>query len=139
LTYKTDEKLKKSLAGLGNLYLEPGKTLLHGDYYPGSWLSTKHGFQVIDPEFSCFGAAEYDMGVLMAHFKMAQLPADLVDIAMDEYKKPRFFNPSLMSQFASVEILRRIIGLAQLPLDLTLQERSGLLKEAVQVIRTGGY
>jgi 5-methylthioribose kinase len=139
LTYKTDEKLKKSLAGLGKLYLQPGKSLLHGDYYPGSWLSTKHGFQVIDPEFSFFGPAEYDMGVLMAHFKMAQLPNDLVNIALDEYNAPRFFDPSLMSLFASVEILRRIIGLAQLPLDLTLQERADLLKEAAQVIRTGGY
>ena len=139
MRYKTDERLKKSLVSLGDLYLQPGKTLLHGDYYPGSWLQTKYGFQVIDPEFCYFGRAEFDIGVLNAHLRMAQVSSDLIGSAMDEYKEPNGWDPSLMARFASVEILRRIIGLAQLPLDLTLQERADLLEEAAQMIKSGGY
>ncbi len=36
---------------LGELYLQDGLYLLHGDYFPGSWLQTDHGIKIIDPEF----------------------------------------------------------------------------------------
>jgi 5-methylthioribose kinase len=31
-------RIKENIERLGSLYLSKGKYLLHGDYYPGSWL-----------------------------------------------------------------------------------------------------
>ena len=52
LKYKDNEQLKRTVEKLGKLYLGIGRTLVHGDYYPGSWLKTKTGVKIIDPEFS---------------------------------------------------------------------------------------
>jgi len=52
MKYKTNVVLKDNLTNLGNVYLQTGNTLLHGDFYPGSWLRTTSGIKVIDPEFS---------------------------------------------------------------------------------------
>lgn len=107
LAYKTDETLKKRVAKLGEIYLSAGPTLLHGDYYPGSWLQVDGAFKVIDPEFCFFGRAEYDYGVMVAHFKMAQLPTSSIEKALSHYPKGRGFNEQLAAQFTGMEILRR--------------------------------
>lgn len=132
--YKTDERLKKKITQLGDLYLSPGATLLHGDYYPGSWLRVNGQFSVIDPEFCFFGCAEYDYGVMVAHFKMAQLPETLISQALAHYPVSGL-DAGLAAQFTGMEILRRIIGLAQLPLDLMLAERKALLEEAAYLVK----
>lgn len=60
---------------MGQLYLEPrGNTLLHGDFYPGSWMELEDQLYVIDPEFSYFGEAAFDLGVIMAHMVLSQQP-----------------------------------------------------------------
>jgi len=58
---------------LGDLYLSDGPTLLHGDFYPGSWLRTTQGIRIIDPEFAFTGAAEFDVGVFAAHLAFTGL------------------------------------------------------------------
>ena len=136
MIYKQDEVLKKEIEQLGDQYLSSGTTLLHGDFYPGSWLRVKNGFRVIDPEFCFFGPAEYDYGVMVAHLKMAQLPAATITAALKHYPTTGSdFNQKLANQFVGMEILRRIIGLAQLPLDLSLDERKNLLAEAAQLVK----
>ncbi len=130
MTYKTNENLKNKLKMLGEQYLSKGDTLLHGDYYPGSWLNTADGFKLIDPEFCFFGPAEYDLGVMIAHLKMAQTKDDLINETIKRYQKTSAFDMILMQQFVGMELFRRIIGLAQLPLSLTLSEKENLLKEA---------
>jgi 5-methylthioribose kinase len=40
MAYKVDAGLKKAITDLGQIYLADGHCLLHGDYYPGSWLKT---------------------------------------------------------------------------------------------------
>lgn len=132
--YKTDEFLKKKMQTLGEVYLASGRTLLHGDYYPGSWIKTNDTLKVIDPEFSFFGDCEYDLGVLIAHLKLAQAPAEQLEIVLATYQKPSWFNTTLLNLFTGMEIMRRIIGLAQLPLDLTLMERTLMLEEAYDLI-----
>lgn len=134
MTYKGDEALKKRINGLGERYLSSGDTLLHGDYYPGSWLRVKGQLRVIDPEFCFFGPAEYDYGVMVAHMKMAQLPEAVIAQALAHYPTDGDFDQTLADQFTGMEILRRIIGLAQLPLDLTLAEREGLLEAAALLV-----
>jgi 5-methylthioribose kinase len=133
MTYKTDSIFKNKLKTLGKTYLSKGKTLLHGDYYPGSWLKVGTDLKVIDPEFCFFGCAEYDFGVMVAHLKMAQIEDNIIENALKLYSN-KGFNKDLATQFTGMEIMRRIIGLAQLPLDLTLNERAVLLKEAYMMI-----
>ena len=135
MTYKKDEALRKEISRLGDVYLSAGNTLLHGDYYPGSWLRVADGFRVIDPEFCFFGPAEYDYGVMVAHLKMAQLPESVIQKGLAQYPVAADFDLQLAHQVTGMEILRRIIGLAQLPLDLTLEERKSLLEEAASLVK----
>lgn len=134
MNYKKDEQLKKVSANLGEIYLAGGDILLHGDYYPGSWLNTKDGLMVIDPEFAFYGKAEFDLGVLYAHLYMAQQPESVIENVKEFYRKSADFDEHLFNQFIGIEIMRRIIGLAQLPLDLTLLEKEELLTKAYNLL-----
>ena len=128
--YKQDASLKKQMKELGEVYLSQGEYLLHGDFYPGSWLLLNGSLKVIDPEFCFFGPVEYDVGVLIAHMKMAQCPSAQINFVLQHYNRPSTFDEVLLEKFVGMEIMRRIIGLAQLPLDLTLEEKASLLQEA---------
>lgn len=132
--YKADEALKLKIKELGEVYLADGDTLLHGDFYPGSWLSTDNGSKIIDPEFCFFGPREFELAVLIAHLKMAQQPQGHYQFIKDNYKGFDELNIPLLLNFVGVELMRRIIGLAQLPLDLTLAERVELLEHAYDMI-----
>jgi 5-methylthioribose kinase len=136
--YKENTTLKDRLHYLGDIYLSIGSTLIHGDFYPGSWLSTPNGIKIIDPEFSYFGYPEFDLGVMMAHLKMAHVEDAKLNEVMRDYKFPAGFRAALFKGFCGAEILRRTIGLAQLPLDLSLQEKSDLLDFAEHSILKSG-
>ncbi len=132
--YKTDTELKSKLEILGQLYLSEGDTLLHGDYYPGSWLHTTDGIKVIDPEFSHVGHKEFDLGIFIAHLKMSQANEKQIE-TIPSHNSNKKLNWNLVYQFVGVEMLRRLIGLAQLPLDLTLSEKEVMLKEAMLFVK----
>jgi len=137
MPYKQDEAPRKAVTALGERYFpgKPGRvTLLHGDYYPGSWLSTATGIKVIDPEFAFYGPAEFDLGVMLAHLYLSEQPAGVREAVLSGYAQPEGFDESLMRQFAGVEILRRLIGLAQLPLSLSLEAKKALLREARMMV-----
>jgi 5-methylthioribose kinase len=131
---KQDETLKNEVLKLGKLYLQEGNTLLHGDYFPGSWLKTESGLRIIDPEFCFFGFPEFEIGVTIAHLKMADQPVELINKALRHYKNSCPIDEELYEKFVAVEIIRRIIGLAQLPLEINLRKRVQLLKEAQQIL-----
>ena len=136
--FRKDNALKKMSTELGNLYLSgEGNKLLHGDYYPGSWLKTNDGFKMIDPEFCFTGMPEFELGITVAHLKMSQQPDALMKDLFVYYHFDDQFDGSLFSKFAGIEIIRRIIGLAQLPLDLSLGERLTLLDEAYELVLNG--
>ena len=136
--YRQDDRLKEVADELGSIYLEAnGTTLIHGDYYPGSWLKTAKGFRIIDPEFCFFGRPEFELGVAVAHLKMAQQPDALIKDLFIYYHFDKQFDGSLFTKFAGIEIIRRLIGVAQLPLELTLQERLDLLEEARSLVVKG--
>ena len=130
MPYKRDADLKKKVQHLGETYLADGQTLLHGDYYPGSWLQTSDGTKVIDPEFCFYGPPEFDLGVMMAHLMMAEQPPTLLGKVLIAYQSPEGFDETLRQQFTGVEIMRRLIGLAQLPLSLSLDKKRDLLEDA---------
>ncbi|MDB5241177.1 MAG: aminoglycoside phosphotransferase [Spirosoma sp.] len=135
MPYKRDADLKKTVQALSTVYLaeeHPSKpvTLLHGDYYPGSWLQTASGTKIIDPEFCFFGPAEFDLGVMMAHLMMAEQPPTVLNTVLSNYQPTTGFDERLRQQFTGVEIMRRLIGLAQLPLSLSLDRKRSLLDDA---------
>jgi 5-methylthioribose kinase len=141
IPYKNDEVLKAKIARLGERYLQPGRAtagsgsvLIHGDYYPGSWLKTATGTRVIDPEFGFFGPPEFDFGVMLAHLKLARQPESVQQQTWQTYQPPADFDATLARAFAGVEILRRLLGLAQLPLPLGLDEKKTLLEEATGLV-----
>lgn len=118
---------RQVITSLGERYLGIGFTLLHGDFYPGSWVRTAGGPRVIDPEFAFFGPPEYDIGVCHAHLLMAGYDAETIEEIMTAYQAPAGFEQHLADQFAGMEIMRRFIGVAQLPLSRSLAEKQNLL------------
>jgi 5-methylthioribose kinase len=133
--YRQDQELKMQIDRLGEIYLSKGSTLLHGDYYLGSWLRTAQGTRIIDPEFSFVGFAEFDLGVMVAHLLMAQLNESLIQASLAQYGPAVEFDHALFAGFCGAEVIRRLIGLAQLPLDLTLPERAALLQQAATFVK----
>ena len=134
MRYQQNDTLKSKISALGEVYLGEGKALIHGDFYPGSWLDTDGGLKVIDPEFGFHGPPEFDLGVMMAHMMMAQQPDSTLSFIWNKYSGARTLDPGLLSQFTGVEILRRLIGIAQLPLALSLDEKSQLMATAADWI-----
>ena len=131
---RSNASLKLQMEKLGNIYLSQGQTLLHGDFYPGSWLLVNENLKVIDPEFCFFGPAEYDLAILFAHLKMAQTATEDQSRVWNTYQPDPSFDHGLMHQFTGMEIIRRLIGLAQLPVDLDLHEKDMLLNEAIELV-----
>ncbi|MEM7503496.1 MAG: phosphotransferase [Pseudomonadota bacterium] len=117
----SDTALKHAADALGEIYLGEAPhasqpALLHGDYYPGSWLEVDGAVFVLDPEFAFVGPAEFDVGVLIAHLCFAQLELDTIDDLLTHYRAPEQFSRALANRFAGVELIRRLLGVAQLPL-----------------------
>jgi 5-methylthioribose kinase len=134
LLYKKDAILKNQVELLGSLYLSKGKYLLHGDYYPGSWLKTNDGIKIIDPEFCYFGSREFDLGVLLAHLYLTKQKQSTIDCIISDYYAYSELNSSILNGFIGVEIMRRLIGLAQLPLKMDLKTKGELLQFAHSLI-----
>ncbi len=119
-----DGALRLRMQELAGEYERDGGQLLHGDFYPGSWLATAGGPVVIDPEFGFLGAAEFDLGVFIAHLHFTGSDPALLRF----YTPPARFDRRLADAFAGAELIRRVLGVAQLPLDADLAERERLLE-----------
>lgn len=122
--YAADQALVAQAARLGDIYI--GKlphasrpALLHGDFYPGSWLGSPDNpasINVIDPEFAFVGPAEFDVGVCLAHLQFAGMSLDEAMHVIEHYPGQTGFDSALARGFAGIEIIRRLLGVAQLPL-----------------------
>ena len=135
-----DKEFCAAVRTQGQRYLAQGSVLLHGDYFPGSWLRTQIGLRIIDPEFTFYGDAEFDLGVAVAHFALARESLQTAVGFLDQYRGK---NSSLalslkeVARNAGVEVMRRLIGVAQLPIppsdgwraDLLQKSRHALMKE----------
>ena len=123
---------------LGELYLNDGDTLLHGDFFPGSWLFTSSGLFVIDPEFCFAGRAEFDLAVCAAHLRMmgaGEEKSESLFRVYEELASP--LDRKLVNGWAGIEIIRRLLGVAQLPLARTLEEKQLLLDWAKNAVLGG--
>ncbi len=117
----------------GERYLKDGPCLVHGDFSPGSWLRAKDGIKVIDPEFCFYGDAEVDLGVCLAHLRMSEQDFDSAKAFLAAYTGENRKSPVDMewvARYAAVEVMRRIIGLGQLPIPPTQGLRARLLKHS---------
>jgi 5-methylthioribose kinase len=65
---------------------------------------------------------------------MAEQPKEFIQKAINIYKKDALLNDMLMMKFMAVEMLRRILGVAQLPLQLSLNERKALVERSILII-----
>ncbi len=131
---KHNETYVAAVHALGERYLADGDRLLHGDFYPGSWVHTPAGPRVIDPEFAFFGPAEYDAGICLAHLAMAGYSEAERAVILMGYTPHPGFDRTLVARFAGMEIMRRLIGVAQLPLSRTIDEKRGLLEWSEQLV-----
>lgn len=62
------------------------------------------------------------------------MPTAEIEWVCSTYQPPAEFDEDLRQAFTGVEIMRRIIGIAQLPLALSLEEKSVLLEEAKRML-----
>lgn len=127
-----DTALTTRIERLGEIYLDAKPTpssnvLLHGDFYPGSWLRVGSDVRIIDPEFTFVGAPEFDVGVFAAHLMFAGLDHAT---ALAHYKPRRGFSMPMALAFAGVEVMRRLLGVAQLPLTENLTQKQALISKA---------
>ncbi|MCZ6853216.1 MAG: phosphotransferase [Gammaproteobacteria bacterium] len=127
--FADDEVLREHANQLGQIYLgrkdhDSEKVLLHGDFYPGSWL--KHpsvGIKVIDPEFAFLGPPEFDIGVLLAHLTLCGYEHSWQTKLLDNYATSTGFSYPLVNAFAGIEVIRRLLGVAQLPLSASIETK----------------
>lgn len=140
-----DVAFREAVRSQGERYLGRGPTLLHGDFFPGSWLRTDLGLRIIDPEFTFHGEAEFDLGCAVAHLALMQISARRATGFLDDYA--RAFPAARLSseevaRNAAVEVMRRLIGVAQLPLppsqgwraDLLARTREALLATRLEAL-----
>ncbi len=120
-----DEEYCAIVADLGRRYLADGPMLVHGDFFPGSWLQTDHGPAVIDTEFSFLGCREYDLGVFLAHLVLISSQSLWCLVERDYAGDVDW---ELVRRFAGAEIMRRLIGVAQLPVPADLALKREWLK-----------
>ena len=109
---RQDKALKRRASELGQIYLSDGDCLLHGDFYPGSWLITPSGPRVIDPEFCFAGMAEFDLGIVLAHLQILGCPNADEFVSQSVQLNQPTLDMELVQGFASVEVLRRLLGVA---------------------------
>lgn len=137
-----DERLRAVISRLGDIYLgrseaDSGRRLLHGDFYPGSWVqNTDDRVVVIDPEFCFCGAAEFDVGVFCAHLTFAGFLQSDIQSLLASYSPPPGFSPALTRHFAAAEVIRRILGVARLPLNVDESQLVQWLTWAAATLRT---
>jgi len=83
---------------------------------------------VIDPEFCFCGPMEFDLGVLAAHWIFCGSEAGdaTIDRVCDACSKE--VSRELLMGFAGAELVRRLVGVAQLPLDADLATREKWLQ-----------
>lgn len=126
-----DQEFRERVDKLGQIYLIEGASLVHGDFFPGSWLRAPGRVWVIDPEFCFFGAREFDWGTMLAHFFLAGMPEQG---DFDPRTADSSVDLPLARSFAGVEIMRRLLGVAQLPLTHGLEEKQRLLDLARSLV-----
>ena len=137
-TLSRDHWFTTQMKEIGERYLAVGRCLVHGDFFPGSWLRTAGTVHVIDPEFCYYGDPEFDLGVAVAHFALSNQPKTLVFHFLDRYHAGGGaieVSEAWLARYAAAEVVRRLLGVAQLPIPLGQVKRCELLLRAHQTLK----
>ena len=134
-TVRGDERLRRAIARIGRQYLHPAsaapRCLLHGDYFPGAWLDIgSDAVCVIDPEFAFVGPPEFDLGVLIAHHRFCGGDPVTVPRWLSAYSPSMPLDSVRIQTIAATETIRRLLGVAQLPLVADTEQRLHWIDEA---------
>lgn len=130
-----DRRYCSVVRSLGERYINSsGVCLIHGDYFPGSWIKAGEHVYVIDPEFCFYGLPEWDLGVMAAHLYLSGHPRPAVDALLSGYATAAPLEHELALQFSGVEIMRRLIGVAQLPVRFGLHRKAELLALSKELV-----
>ena len=130
----SETEIKIAAHELGKLYFENTRTLIHGDFYPMSWIETTKGMFIIDPEFGFLGLPEIDLGFFLAHMLLSNNFAVAYNVINKTYGPCDY---SLMAKFCAVEVIRRISYVSQLPIINSLSFKKELLISSAEVLKTG--
>jgi len=134
-----DEPLAARAGEIGRRYLADGPCLLHGDLFPGSFLRSDSGIFAIDPEFAYCGDAEFDIGVWLAHLALADQGGEASERFLAPYREAaggETLDPKLLADYAGCEVIRRLIGIAQLPIPASSNGwRAALLDRPASTLR----
>ncbi|MDE2924073.1 MAG: phosphotransferase [Acidobacteriota bacterium] len=156
---RSDRVFGEAVSELGSRFLGAGACLVHGAFHPANWLVAQDGgVRVVDPQYGGWGDSEFDIGTGLAHLLLARQPAEVVAaflaaaVGLEEAGgeepgdaeggEPGVDRP-LVARYAGVEIVRRLIGGGQLPLEAAeLSEpeagfRCGLLETARKAVLSG--
>jgi len=139
---REDAVYRKALSQTGERYLSDGDHLVHGDYFPGSWMCRTGQLYVVDPEFSYFGDREFDVGCAIAHFALCRQQPSTVALFLERYapmRGPSTLDDRRVARYAAAEVMRRLIGVAQLPIPRTEGWRSALLERSRQAMRDSNW
>ena len=78
---------------------------------------------------------EFDLGVLIAHLHLSEQDEKLINLIENEYIAYKNLDLHILNAFIGIEIMRRIIGLAQLPLTMNIETKKNLLAFAATLIQ----
>ena len=135
-----DGAVRRGLDRIGKRYLDPmscpTRRLLHGDYFPGAWLDIgTAGICVIDPEFAFVGPPEFDLGVLIAHHRFCGGQVANEDRWIQDHASTIRLDPEWVEAVAASEMMRRLLGVAQLPLVADTDRRVLWIEQAAECLR----
>lgn len=119
---RKDPELRRSVEETGEHYRRGEACLVHGDYFPGSWLRTGAGLRIIDPEFGFPGEPEIDLGCAVAHLALAEESGARAEQFLDFYEGAgpgAEVRRQAIARYAAAEVIRRLIGVAQLPIPVS--------------------
>jgi 5-methylthioribose kinase len=136
LELRGDARYVAEVTALGRRYLERnGPTPVHGDFFLGSMLRLPGGeIMIIDPEFSFGGDPEFDVGVFFAHLILSGQDPALQNLWWDAAVRTGGLSEPLVRGYAGVEIMRRLVGVAQLPVSLSLGAKRDLLTRSRNLV-----
>lgn len=135
---KKQDLVIKKIHELGEIYLNDKRCLIHGDFYPRSWLKTTKGLFVIDPEFAFIGRAEFDIGVFLAHMAMSKDFKRTFSFVQEKYQVIEF-SWDLALDFCATEVLRRIFYVSQLPIENNLEFKESLYLSSIKRLKDKSY
>ncbi len=122
---RSDRAFRAAVSELGSRFLGSGACLVHGAFHPANWLLVPDGgVRVVDPQYGGWGDAEFDIGTGLAHLLLARQPEEVVAAFLsaavgseDAEEVESGVDRPLVARYSGVEIVRRLIGGGQLPLE----------------------